>query len=144
MQCRKEGVEKLVAFMKSSRRRMQMHKYHCLNPIAAVGLDLFSDDYQKVEDLKDAEAVLWRSAAMHDLELPGGTCGSGESRCRRESTFLWINARRRELSYSTPRAPMQTVSRSWCLRECSTRPVISWAASTASGESERREYCQNC
>ena len=45
-----------------------MHKYHCLNPIAAVGLDLFSDDYQKVEDLKDAEAVLVRSAAMHDLE----------------------------------------------------------------------------
>lgn len=44
-----------------------MHKYHCLNPIAAVGLDLFSDDYQKVEDLKDAEAVLVRSAAMHDL-----------------------------------------------------------------------------
>ena len=42
-----------------------MHKYHCLNPIAAVGLDLFSDDYQKVEDLKDAEAVLVRSAAMH-------------------------------------------------------------------------------
>ena len=31
---------------------------HCLNPIAAVGLDLFSDDYQKVDDLKDAEAVL--------------------------------------------------------------------------------------
>ena len=22
---------------------MQMHKYHCLNPIAAVGLDLFSE-----------------------------------------------------------------------------------------------------
>lgn len=49
-----------------------MHKYHCLNLIAAVGLDLFSDDYQKVEDLKDAEAVLVRSAAMHDLELPEG------------------------------------------------------------------------
>lgn len=49
-----------------------MHKYHCLNPIAAVGLDLFSDDYQKVEDIKDAEAVLVRSAAMHDLELPEG------------------------------------------------------------------------
>ena len=49
-----------------------MHKYHCLNPIASVGLDLFSDDYQKVEELKDAEAVLVRSAAMHDLELPEG------------------------------------------------------------------------
>ena len=37
-----------------------MHKYHCLNPIAAVGLDLFSDDYQKVEDLKDAGYLLLR------------------------------------------------------------------------------------
>ena len=25
-----------------------MFQYHCLNPIAAVGLDLFSDDYQTV------------------------------------------------------------------------------------------------
>ena len=47
-----------------------MFRYHCLNPIAAVGLDLFSDEYQKAEDLKDADAVLVRSAAMHDLELP--------------------------------------------------------------------------
>ena len=47
-----------------------MHRYNCLNPIANVGLELFSDDYQKVDELKDAEAVLVRSAAMHDLELP--------------------------------------------------------------------------
>lgn len=47
-----------------------MHQYHCLNPIASVGLELFSKDYQKVEELKDAEAVLVRSASMHDLELP--------------------------------------------------------------------------
>ena len=31
-----------------------MVKYNCLNPIAAVGLDLFSDDYQKVEDINGA------------------------------------------------------------------------------------------
>lgn len=47
-----------------------MYKYHCLNPIAEVGLELFSDDYTKVGDLKDADAALVRSAAMHDLELP--------------------------------------------------------------------------
>ena len=47
-----------------------MYKYHCLNPIAAVGLDLFSEDYQKTAELKDAEAVLVRSASMHDLALP--------------------------------------------------------------------------
>ena len=47
-----------------------MYKYNCLNPIAGVGLDLFSDEYTKVDELKDADAVLVRSAAMHDLELP--------------------------------------------------------------------------
>lgn len=47
-----------------------MYQYHCLNPIAEVGLDLFSEDYKKTEELNDAQAVLVRSAAMHDLELP--------------------------------------------------------------------------
>ena len=47
-----------------------MFKYICLNPIASVGLDLFSNDYEKVEDLGQADAALVRSAAMHDLELP--------------------------------------------------------------------------
>ena len=51
-----------------------MYQYHCLNPIASVGLDLFSGNYQKAEDLKDAQAVLVRSAAMHGLDLPEGLC----------------------------------------------------------------------
>lgn len=41
-----------------------------INPIAGVGLDLLSDEYNKVDDIKDAQAVLVRSAAMHDMELP--------------------------------------------------------------------------
>ena len=47
-----------------------MYQYHCLNPIAAVGLDLFSNAYEKTEDMDRADAVLVRSAAMHDMELP--------------------------------------------------------------------------
>ena len=47
-----------------------MFNYTCLNPIAGVGLDLLSDEYNKVDDIKDAQAVLVRSAAMHDLDLP--------------------------------------------------------------------------
>ena len=46
-----------------------MYNYTCLNPIAEVGLSLFSDDYQKVDDLANAEAALVRSAVMHDMEL---------------------------------------------------------------------------
>ena len=47
-----------------------MFNYTCLNPIAGVGLDLFSEDYKKVDDLAGADAALVRSAAMHDLDLP--------------------------------------------------------------------------
>ena len=46
-----------------------MYKYTCLNPIAGVGLNLFSADYEKVDDIKVADAALVRSASVHDLEL---------------------------------------------------------------------------
>lgn len=44
-------------------------KVNCLNPIAACGLDLLDDKYEIVEDVNEAEAVLVRSASMHDMEL---------------------------------------------------------------------------
>lgn len=44
-----------------------MFSYHCLNPIAEVGLDQFSTDYKKVDTPEEAEAILVRSAAMHDM-----------------------------------------------------------------------------
>ena len=46
-----------------------MFKYHCLNPIANVGLDLFVKYYEKTEEVNEADAILVRSAAMHDMEL---------------------------------------------------------------------------
>lgn len=49
-----------------------MFKYNCLNPIANIGLDLFSEKYNKVDNVAEADAVLVRSAAMHDMELPQG------------------------------------------------------------------------
>lgn len=51
-----------------------MYKYHCLNPIANCGLDLFTADYAKTEDVNEAEAILVRSAAMHDMELSDNLC----------------------------------------------------------------------
>lgn len=51
-----------------------MTKFHCLNPIAACGLDLFGADYTKTEDVNEAEAILVRSAAMHDMELSDTLC----------------------------------------------------------------------
>lgn len=44
----------------------------CLNPIAAIGMDLFDDTYTVVDDINEAKAVLVRSASMFDLTLPAG------------------------------------------------------------------------
>ena len=47
-----------------------MYQYACLNPISPVGLERFTDNYEKTEDLKKADAILVRSANMHDMEIP--------------------------------------------------------------------------
>ncbi len=47
-----------------------MFQYHCLNPIASVGLEQLGQNYQRTEKFEDAQAVLVRSAVMHDME-PG-------------------------------------------------------------------------
>ncbi len=44
-------------------------KYNCLNPIADVGLNIFSEQYEKVENINAADVVLVRSAAMHDMKF---------------------------------------------------------------------------
>lgn len=49
-----------------------MFKYTCLNPIAQVGLEKFTGDFSKTDDIKDAQGVLVRSASMHDMEMPEG------------------------------------------------------------------------
>lgn len=47
-----------------------MYNINCLNNIANVGLDLFTADYNKGASFEEADAVLVRSAKMHDMELP--------------------------------------------------------------------------
>ena len=47
-----------------------MYQYHCLNPISQIGLDKFTENYQKTEAAEAADAILVRSASMHEMELP--------------------------------------------------------------------------
>ena len=46
-----------------------MYNYHCLNAISKVGLEVFDENYKSVDNMEAADAVLVRSAAMHDMEL---------------------------------------------------------------------------
>ena len=47
-----------------------MYKVHCLNPIAKIGMDVFTNNYEKVDQFEGADVAMVRSAAMHDLDLP--------------------------------------------------------------------------
>ncbi|QHQ61828.1 3-phosphoglycerate dehydrogenase [Anaerocolumna sedimenticola] len=47
-----------------------MVKYNCLNPIAPIGLELFTESYEKVDNIEEADSLLVRSASMLDMELP--------------------------------------------------------------------------
>ena len=46
-----------------------MYKYHCLNPISEVGLGQLDENYVAVGNAEEADAILVRSAKMHDMEF---------------------------------------------------------------------------
>lgn len=46
-----------------------MFQYYCLNPISNIGLSKFTDDFKKTEEINEAEGILVRSAAMHEMEF---------------------------------------------------------------------------
>ena len=63
-----------------------MINVNCLNNIAACGLKLFSDEYNTESSFEDAQAVLVRSAKMHDMELSDNLLAI--ARADRKSTRL--------------------------------------------------------
>lgn len=47
-----------------------MYQIKCMNAISKVGTDLLTDDYQLTEELAQADALLVRSASLHETEFP--------------------------------------------------------------------------
>lgn len=56
-----------------------MYQYYCLNPIAELGLKKFDGNYARTDCMEDADAILVRSAQMHDMELPEKLCAIGRA-----------------------------------------------------------------
>ncbi|MCR3906408.1 MAG: 3-phosphoglycerate dehydrogenase family protein [Tenericutes bacterium] len=47
-----------------------MKNIHCLNKISQVGLSQLPESYQLVDQINNADAILVRSANMHEMKLP--------------------------------------------------------------------------
>ncbi|MBO5622957.1 MAG: 3-phosphoglycerate dehydrogenase [Butyrivibrio sp.] len=46
-----------------------MYKYKCMNPIAKIGLNNFTDEYQAVDNVDEADGILVRSANMLEMDF---------------------------------------------------------------------------
>lgn len=46
-----------------------MYKYHCLNPISDIGMNELTEEYVPAGKLEEADAILVRSASMHEMEF---------------------------------------------------------------------------
>lgn len=81
-----------------------MYKYYCLNQISEVGMKQFTEDYAPAGGPKSADAILVRSANMHEMEFGPelkaiGRAGAGVNNIPLE------NARNKESWYSIRREP---------------------------------------
>ena len=47
-----------------------MFHYHYLNKISEQGSALWTENFQKTDDLEAAEAIVVRSAGMHEMQMP--------------------------------------------------------------------------
>ncbi|MFI3177657.1 MAG: 3-phosphoglycerate dehydrogenase family protein [Eubacteriales bacterium] len=76
-----------------------MFPYYCLNEISPIGLSEFSEEYQPASTESEAQGILVRSAAMHDMEfsdnlLAIARAGAGVNnipldRCTKESIVVF-------------------------------------------------------
>ena len=62
-----------------------MYKVKLMNKISSVGLDYFNEDYQYGETLENEDAILLRSASLHEYEF--------------SIIFLLINVLKKELLF---------------------------------------------
>ena len=84
-----------------------------LNKIAACGTDRLGAGYTVTDTLDNADGVMVRSAAMHDMALPQSLLAIARARAQASTTFRSTNAATRASWCSTRPAPTPTRSRNW-------------------------------
>ena len=87
-----------------------MYKVKLMNKISSVGLDYFNEDYEYGETLENEDAILLRSASLHEYDFPASLkaiarAGAGVNNIPVENSsfllLLWRNnpEYNRSLSY---------------------------------------------
>ena len=81
-----------------------MKKIHCLNAISGCGTALLTEDYTLTDHMTEADGVLVRSAAMHDMELPDGLLAVARAGAGVNNIPLDVCAEKGIVVFNTPGA----------------------------------------
>lgn len=86
-----------------------MYHIHSLNKISPKGMELWTKDYQTVDDLEQADAVLVRSANMHEMHLPEGLLAVARAGAGVNNIPLTTCAEKGVVVFNTPGANANSV-----------------------------------
>ena len=86
-----------------------MYHIHSLNKISPKGMALWAKDYQTVDDLEQADAVLVRSANMHEMHLPEGLLAVARAGAGVNNIPLTTCAEKGIVVFNTPGANANSV-----------------------------------
>ncbi len=86
-----------------------MYHVHYLNSISPKGTALWTADYARTEALEDAQALLVRSANMHEMELPEGLLAVARAGAGVNNIPLTACADRGIVVFNTPGANANSV-----------------------------------
>lgn len=102
-----------------------MYHIHNLNKISPKGLALWTEGYQTIDNLEQAEAVLVRSANMHDLDLPDNLLAVARAGAGVNNIPLTSCAEKGIVVFNTPGANANSVMElSLCGMLLSCRDVV--------------------
>lgn len=97
-----------------------MYQYKCMNQIAQFGLNHFTEDYKQTENMEEADALLVRSAALHEVEFPENLKAIARAGAGVNNIPLTKCADQGIVVFNTP-GPMPTALRSWYWQVCCWR-----------------------
>ena len=86
-----------------------MYKIHALNKIADKGIDELGNDYELVDQMDSADAVLVRSAKMHDMALPDTVLAVARAGAGVNNIPLDVYAEKGVVVFNTPGANANAV-----------------------------------
>ena len=120
-----------------------MYRYTCLNVISPVGLERFTSEYEKTEDMKQADAILVRSANMHEMELPDNILGIARAGAGVNNIPLEECAKKGVVVFNTPGANANGVKElvfaGMLLAARDVVGGINWAASQVGNENVAKD-----